>query len=108
MRHYSGRNPDACNGAETFGVLRRILLFLGVVYGLLAVGAHFLSLDMIFPRPPVGYKLTADYVQLTTQDGVKLAGRHWACPGAKFTVLYLHGNYEDLGRVAEGHAAPPR
>lgn len=63
MRHYSGRNPDAYNGAEPFCVLRRILLFLGVVYGLLAVGVHFLSLGMLFPRPPVGYELTADHAR---------------------------------------------
>jgi fermentation-respiration switch protein FrsA (DUF1100 family) len=81
--------------------LGRILLLLAVVYALLAVGAHFLSLSMIFPRPPVKYELTPDYIQLTTPDGVKLAARHWPNYSAKFTLLYLHGNYEDLGSIGK-------
>jgi fermentation-respiration switch protein FrsA (DUF1100 family) len=79
----------------------RIIALLAVAYGLLAVGAHFLSLRMIFPRPPVNYALTPDYIRLTTPDGVKIAARHWPNPEAKFTLLYLHGNYEDLGSLAE-------
>lgn len=74
------------------------LLFL---YLCAAVAAHFLSLKMIFPHPPVSYALTADYVQLTAPDGIKLAARHWSNLNAKYTVLFLHGNYEDLGSVGE-------
>ncbi|HET7535954.1 MAG TPA: alpha/beta hydrolase [Candidatus Didemnitutus sp.] len=70
-------------------------------YAVLAIAAHFLSLKMIFPRPPVKYELTPDYVKLTTPDGVKLAARYWPNPSAKLTVLYLHGNYEDLGSLGE-------
>ena len=80
---------------------KRILLFLSGVYLLLTVGVHFLALDRLFPMAPVRYKLTSEYVQLTASDGVKIIGRHWANPGAKFTLLYLHGNFEDLGRVGE-------
>jgi len=81
--------------------LGRILLLLGIAYLLLAVGAHFIAPGMIFPRPPVKYDLTADYVQLTAPDGVKLVARHWPNPTAKYTLLYLHGNYEDLGSLGE-------
>ena len=83
------------------GVLGRLLLVLALAYAALAVGAHYLSLSMIFPRPPVKYALGPDYITLTTPDGVKLAARHWPNPSAKYTVLYLHGNYEDLGSIAE-------
>lgn len=79
----------------------RIALFAVVAYVVLAVGAHFLSSSMIFPRPPVKYALGDDYIQLTAPDGVKLAARHWPNPAAKYTMLYLHGNYEDLGSVSE-------
>ncbi len=81
--------------------LLRIALLLAVVYALLAVGAHFLSLSMLFPRPPVKYTLGHDYVQLTAPDGVKIVARHWANPKAKYTLLYLHGNYEELGSLGE-------
>jgi fermentation-respiration switch protein FrsA (DUF1100 family) len=56
---------------------------------------------MLFPKPPVDYQLTPAYVQLEAPDGVKLAARFWPNPPAKYTVLYLHGNYEDLGSVGE-------
>ena len=78
-----------------------VLLLMAAGYALLAVGAHYLSLSMIFPRPPVTYELTPDYIELTTPDGVRLAARHWPNPAAKYTALYLHGNYEDLGSIAE-------
>jgi fermentation-respiration switch protein FrsA (DUF1100 family) len=86
---------------EVFAVFGRVLLLLGIAYVLLAVGAHFLALSMIFPRPPVKYEPGSDYLQLTTPDGVKIAARHWPNPKAKYTLLYLHGNYEDLGSIDE-------
>ena len=79
----------------------RILLLLTVAYVLLAIGGHFLSLSMLFPRPPVNYKMGPDYIFLTTPDGVKLAARHWPNPQAKYTLLYLPGNYEELGKIGE-------
>jgi fermentation-respiration switch protein FrsA (DUF1100 family) len=72
-----------------------------VIYLLLAIGAHHMSQRMIFPRPPLKYELTPDYLQLTAPDGVKLAARYWPNPPAKYTLLYLHGNYEDLGSIGE-------
>ena len=86
---------------DVVAILCRLLLMLVVLYTLLAVGAHFLTPSMLFPRPPVKYDLTADYIQLTAPDGVKLAARHWPNPAAKYTLLYLHGNYEDLGSIGE-------
>jgi fermentation-respiration switch protein FrsA (DUF1100 family) len=101
MRHYSGLNPDQSTMAETIGVVGKFVVLAALGYGLLAVGAHFLSLSMIFPRPPVKYELGPDFVTLTAPDGTKLAARHWPLAGAKYTILYLHGNYEDLGSIAE-------
>lgn len=101
MRHYSGRNPEESTMAETLSVVGKFVLLAALGYGLLAVGAHFLSLGMIFPRPPLKYATGPDYITLTAPDGTKLAARHWPVAEAKYTVLYLHGNYEDLGSIAE-------
>ncbi len=79
----------------------RICLLLIGSYALFTVGTHLISGRLLFPQPPVMYELTADYVQLTAPDGVKLAARYWPNPGAKYTLFYLHGNYEDLGSIAE-------
>ena len=101
MGHFSGRNPDQSTRMELFTVAGKLLAMGLVFYLLLAIGAHFLSLSMLFPRPPVKYDLGPDYLQLTTPDGVKIAARHWANPQAKYTMLYLHGNYEELGSLGE-------
>jgi abhydrolase domain-containing protein 17 len=87
--------------ADLLPSLARVLLLLTCVYGVCVVGAHYLSLEMIFPRPPVKYAMGPDYIELRTTDGVKLAARYWPNPGAKHTLLYLHGNYEDLGSLGE-------
>ena len=81
--------------------LGRILLLLAGVYVVCAVGAHHLSLSMMFPRPPLKYAPGPDYIELTAPDGVKLMARHWPNPSAKHTLLYLHGNYEDLGGLGD-------
>lgn len=86
---------------EVAAMIGRILLGCAIAYGLLALGAHFLSLGMIFPRPPVKYAPGPGILELTAPDGVKIAARHWVHPGAKYTFLYLHGNYEDLGSLEE-------
>jgi len=101
MKHYSGRDPEKFTMTEALTVAGRLGLWLLVGYGMLAVGAHFYSTSIMFPRPPVRYEMSADYIQLTTPDGVKLAARLWANPKAKYTLLYLHGNYEDLGSLGE-------
>ena len=101
MKHYSGSDPEKFTMTDLLAVSWRLLAFLVILYALLAVGAHFLSQGMLFPRPPVQYALGPDYVQLTALDGVKLAGRYWPNSTAKYTLLYLHGNYEDLGSIGE-------
>ncbi len=81
--------------------LGRVLILLAALYGVCAVGAHYLSLDMIFPRPPLKYAPGPEIIRLTAPDGTVLAARHWPNPSAKHTLLYLHGNYEDLGSLDE-------
>lgn len=81
--------------------LGRILLLLAGVYVVCAVGAHSLSRSLLFPRPPLKYAPGPEYIILTAPDGTTLMARHWPNPSAKHTLLYLHGNYEDLGSLAE-------
>jgi pimeloyl-ACP methyl ester carboxylesterase len=79
----------------------RLVAIVALAYGILAFAAHLAAPALIFPRPPVKYELTPDYLRLRTPDGVELAARHWPNPRAKYTLLYLHGNYEDLGSIGE-------
>lgn len=86
---------------ETIAVLSRLLVVVALLYVVLAIAGHFWSLSLIFPRPPSAYQMGSDYLALTAADGTKLAARHWPNPEAKYTILYLHGNYEELGSIGE-------
>lgn len=85
--------------SELMPSLARILVLLAALYVVCAVGAHYLSLDMMFPKPPVSYTRGPDYLELRAPDGTVIMARHWPNPAARHTLLYLHGNYEDLGSV---------
>lgn len=101
MRDYSGGDPEKFTVSELLIVAGKLVALLAIGYALLAIGGHYLSLRLLFPRPPTLYAPGPDYVWLQAPDGVKLAARHWPNPAAKYTVLYLHGNYEELGSVGE-------
>ena len=36
-------------------------------------------------------------LKIPTPDGVKLAARYLPYPSARYTLVYFHGNAEDLG-----------
>jgi len=85
---------------EAFAALWKLAALGATLYVLLAVWAHFVSLRMIFPRPPVRYERTAEHFFLAAPDGVKINARFWANPAARHTILFCHGNGEDLGSVS--------
>ncbi len=72
----------------------RTLLF---VYGFLILYAMFWSDHIIFQPQPSSYDDSAEIIKLTTSDGVKISAMHIANTNAYFTILYSHGNAEDIG-----------
>lgn len=70
-------------------------------YAALLLYAWFFSDRMIFLPPPAQYTDGPDIIKIRTPDGVTLAARHLPHPGAKPTLVYFHGNAEDLGTSAE-------
>lgn len=51
----------------------------------------------MFPVPKTEYVDNDRTLKLTTADGCKISAIHMANPKAEFTILYSHGNGEDLG-----------
>ncbi|MEJ2186226.1 MAG: alpha/beta hydrolase [Gemmatimonadota bacterium] len=66
-------------------------------YLLLAVAAWIASRWLIFPVPPLGYRHEDAPIRIATADGAGLAALYLPVPDAPFTVLFSHGNAEDLG-----------
>ncbi len=54
---------------------------------------------MIFPARPSSYEDSADIIKLRADDGVTVSAIYLVNPDARFTILYSHGNAEDLGEL---------
>jgi abhydrolase domain-containing protein 17 len=76
--------------------LLRSILF---IYACFFLFALFFSNKVLFPVPRSSYKDSEQILKLTTKDGCRIAAVYKINPQAKFTVLYSHGNGEDLGLV---------
>jgi abhydrolase domain-containing protein 17 len=75
-----------------------ILATVLLAYAALAAFAYFLADRMIFLPPPASYdETTLPVTMVPTEDGVRIATLHLPNPDAEFTILYSHGNAEDLG-----------
>lgn len=68
-------------------------------YVVLLVYAWLASDGMIFLPPPATYADGPQLTRIPTPDGVKLAALYLPYPGARHTLVYFHGNAEDLGTL---------
>lgn len=71
----------------------------GLVYLFLAIYGFFFADTMIFLPSPSSYRDDASLVKIPTGGRPTITARHLPCPGADATILYSHGNAEDLGDI---------
>lgn len=79
--------------------LRRLLASLLSIYILLALFAWFGAELLIFQPHPSGYKDKSAITKLTCADGTKISAFYLPNLTAKYTILYSHGNAEDLADI---------
>lgn len=79
--------------------LKRCLRSAVFVYICVLIYAFFRADHLLFPNPPSSYRDTAEIIKLRTDDGLRISALHLVNPQARFTVLYSHGNGEDLGTL---------
>jgi fermentation-respiration switch protein FrsA (DUF1100 family) len=76
-----------------------LAILLGVAY-LAILALRFVWIDRIlFPAPPSSYADDREILKLKTADGKSISAIYLPNPAARYTILYSHGNAEDLGRV---------
>ena len=82
------------------GAVTSLLLFLLAAYGALALFALVAADRLIFQPPPPSYG-AADLpiVRVPAGAGEWIALLHLPDPDAEFTILFSHGNAEDLGHI---------
>jgi abhydrolase domain-containing protein 17 len=81
--------------------MKALLVTVLLVYLAFAAFAWLASDRMIFQPPPSSYRAGQLPIVMVPTDGGSIATLHLPNPRAAVTVLYAHGNAEDLG-----HAAP--
>ncbi len=83
-------------GEFSFKRLVRSLLF---VYVSIGIYGYFFSERMIFIPQPSSYSQLPGLLTLTSANEKQIAAVYLANPQADYTILYSHGNAEDLGDV---------
>ncbi|NJL00046.1 MAG: alpha/beta hydrolase [Spirulinaceae cyanobacterium RM2_2_10] len=80
--------------------LWRVLRLGAIAYATIAFYAYFFADQKIFLPPPTSYPDSEEILRLPTVDGDRIAAIHRPNPDATYTLLYAHGNAEDLGDIA--------
>lgn len=78
-----------------FRLIRSIL----IIYILIGFWAFFFSDRLIFLPRSSSYEENQDFVKLESRDKIQITGIYLPLPKAKYTILYSHGNAEDLGEI---------
>ncbi len=79
--------------------IKLILFVLGVAYIGLSLVAYFISDKLIFPIRPVSYAKHDLIIELPLENGELISTIYLPNEEAKFTIIYSHGNAEDLGHI---------
>ena len=79
--------------------LKRVLRSVIFIYAFLCFYAVFFSERMIFQPPAASYQDTSEIIKLSSANGMKISAVHFPNPQAQYTILYSHGNAEDLGYI---------
>ncbi|WP_242020717.1 alpha/beta hydrolase [Microcoleus sp. FACHB-1515] len=76
--------------------LMRSLLF---IYLCFALYVYFRADSMIFLPPPASYQDSPEIIKIPVSDRERISAIHLPNSQAKYTLLYSHGNAEDLGDI---------
>lgn len=80
-------------------LLRSAVLIVGLTYAGLGLYGYFFSDRIAFQPPPPTYRDDAQIIKIRAADGVTISAAYLPNPDAAYTILYAHGNAEDLGLV---------
>lgn len=91
---------------QPHGLTRRILIRLVrlplLLYVALLLFGWLGSEDMIFVPQPASYRDDERVLKIKVGDGERISAMYFTNPAARATVLYSHGNAEDIGDLEPG------
>jgi hypothetical protein len=77
--------------------MRTLLLFALGAYGFFFAYFYFLTDSLVFQPHPSSYRDGGRVLKIAAGDGTLLSALHFPNPQARYTLLFSHGNAEDLG-----------
>lgn len=77
--------------------MQLVLLFPFLLYAGFLVYAYFFSERLIFQPQFATYRDDAGIIKLNASDGTRISARLYENPNAARTILFSHGNAEDIG-----------
>jgi abhydrolase domain-containing protein 17 len=78
---------------------KRVMGLLLFIYTCFGIYIFFRADSMMFLPQPVSYKDTKDILKIPVTAADRISAIYLPNPQAKYTLLYIHGNAEDLGDV---------
>lgn len=78
---------------------KRLLFSIVFIYTFFCLYVFFVSDRMIFLAQPSSYQDTPEILKLTTRDRIQISAVYRPNPTSTYTLLYTHGNAEDLGDI---------
>ena len=81
-----------------FTVKRLVRSFI-FIYSFFCLYVFFTADLKIFLPPPPSYRDTSAILKLTSSDRIQISAVYLPNPTANYTILYAHGNAEDLGNI---------
>ncbi|MBF12975.1 MAG: alpha/beta hydrolase [Legionellales bacterium] len=80
--------------------ITRYTLWGALIYASTTLVVMYVSDYIIFPAPEPTYAANNPQVEYIRQGDAIVASRYMPVPEAKYTILYSHGNRQDLGLLA--------
>ena len=80
---------------------KRLVKSIIFIYLFFAVLIYFRADSMIFLPQPSSYKDTEEILKLKSGGDTKISAVHLVNPTANYTIIYAHGNAEDLGDIKQ-------
>lgn len=98
-----GRDKDTLlNGQLRLMRLAKFVLLVLVIFAAIGVALAQMFADrLIFQPQPSTYKDGPEILKITASGGQKISAIYLPNPSAEFTILYSHGNADDLGTVKQ-------
>ena len=81
--------------------IKRLFCSLIFVYVCVVFFAYFYSDRMIFLPPKPSYEESSEIIRIQAENGVEISALYLSNPNSEFTILFSHGNAEDLGDIRD-------